>query len=87
MPENQYLPLTTCPNSLAFISLHVSAGRSGMEARATEKIIKKLLYNFGNKVSIGAMFKFKGATELTAPFALKDDFSSRHKHKRKDNEN
>ena len=34
--DSQYLPLTACP-SLALISLHVSAGSSGMEPRATRK--------------------------------------------------
>ena len=34
--DSQYLPLTACP-SLALISLHVSAGSSGMEPRATGK--------------------------------------------------
>ena len=33
--SNQYLPLTACPPSLALISLHVSAGSSGMEPRGT----------------------------------------------------
>ena len=32
--DSQYLPLTACP-SLALISLHVSAGSSGMEPRGT----------------------------------------------------
>ena len=34
--DSQYLPLTACP-SLALISLHVSAGSSGMEPRGTGK--------------------------------------------------
>jgi len=33
--SNQYLPLTACLPSLALISLHVSAGSSGMEPRGT----------------------------------------------------
>ena len=36
MESNQYLPLTACPPSLAFISLHVCADNSGMEPRGTE---------------------------------------------------
>ena len=35
--SNQYLPLTACPPSLALISLHVSAGSSGMEPRGTRE--------------------------------------------------
>ena len=33
--SSQYLRLTACPPSLAFISLHESAGRSGMEPSGT----------------------------------------------------
>ena len=39
--DSQYLPLTACP-SLAFISLHDSAGSAGMEARGTGK--KQVIY-------------------------------------------
>ena len=34
--SNQYLPLTACAPSLALISLHDLAGKSGMEPSGTE---------------------------------------------------
>ena len=36
MEENQYFLLTACPPLLALISVHVSAGSSGMDPRETE---------------------------------------------------
>ena len=52
MEDSQYLPLTTCP-SLAFISLHDSAGSSGMEPRGTEET-KKIQQNKTHRTSAKA---------------------------------
>ena len=44
MKFNQYLPLTAFPPSLALISLHESAGSSGMAPRiARKKRVKETL--------------------------------------------
>ena len=54
MEDSQYLLLTTCP-SLAFISLHDSAGSSGMEPRGTEETNKTFKQNKTHRTSTISM--------------------------------